>query len=251
MDTLKQEVLTVKGHIAILVRVPKEKTDKLAILCPGYLDTKDYPHLTDLAEKLGGIGYTAVSFDPTGTWESGGDIFDYTNTQYLEDIKNVLDFMLKQSSYQQILLGGHSRGGQVSILYAARDPRISKVLGVMPSSRESGKNPEDWKRKGFRISLRDVPGHSTKKEFKVPYAHMLDRNQFDVFEDVKNVHVPIILVAGELDEVVLPEDVKRIFDSANEPKQYICLKNIGHDYRQNPKEIELVNNRIVEVLQGK
>ncbi len=45
--------------------------------------------------------------------------------------------MLTKDKYTGILLGGHSRGGMVSLLYTARDNRISKVLGIMPSSDKS------------------------------------------------------------------------------------------------------------------
>ena len=42
----------------------------------------------DLGEKL---GYTVVRLQPTGTWDSEGDILDYTTTQYLVDVKHVLE----------------------------------------------------------------------------------------------------------------------------------------------------------------
>jgi len=250
MKIVRQKIPGTKGDIFALIYNPAETTDKLAVICPGYLDTKDYEHLTDLAKKLCGIGYSAVVFDPTGTWESGGDISDYTNSQYLDDIKTVLDFMLKQASYKKILLGGHSRGGQVSILYSARDPRISEVVAIMPSSSKTikGKRYEDWEKQGLAVSFRDIPGSSEKKEFRVPYSHVIDRKKYDVFEDVKKVNVPIVFVAGELDSIVLPEDVKRIYDLASEPKKYVLMNGIGHDYRQNSKEIEAVNRRIIEAL---
>ncbi|MBM3257492.1 MAG: alpha/beta hydrolase [Candidatus Liptonbacteria bacterium] len=90
---------------------PAGEASKLAILCPGYLDTKEYPHLIELAKTLAEKGYTSVRFDPTGTWESEGDIAEYTTSQFLKDIQSVLEYMLRERSYEHILLGGHSRGG--------------------------------------------------------------------------------------------------------------------------------------------
>ena len=241
-----------KGQkIATVILRPKTKTGKLAILCPGYLDTKDYEHLIELAKALTIKGYSVVRFDPTGTWESEGDISEYTNTQYLEDIKSVLEYMLKEGVYTHVLLGGHSRGGQLSLLYAARDPRVSVVVGTMPSSGRTFVGPryKEWKRDGVSVSLRDIPGSTEKREYRVPFSHVTDREKYDVVEDVKNICMPIIFIAGELDDTALPEYVKEIFDAANKPKTYILIKGVGHDYRFNPNEIKIVNEKILKALE--
>lgn len=247
----KVKIKNSKGeNIAALISYPEAQTDKLAILCPGYLDSKDYNGLLKLSEVLTNHGYTTVRFDPTGVWESEGDISDYTITQYLKDIKNVLEYMLNQKNYKHILLGGHSRGGQMSILYAARDSRISLVLAIMASSGPIiGQRREEWEKNGISISQRDLPDNRNEKiEFRVPFHHVLDRDQYDAVKDVKKIKTPIILVAGELDDIVPPEDVKEIFDSANEPKKLIIIPDIGHNYRFNLDEVKLVNDKIIEAL---
>jgi len=250
MNIAKTKIPSTKGNLAATINYPKKETDRLAILCPGYLDSKDYKHLVGLAGVLSKQGYTVVRFDPTGTWESEGGISDYTTTQYIDDIKNVLEYMLKQADYKQILLGGHSRGGMVSILYAARDPRISLVLGIMPSSGPmQGQRREKWKKAGISISSRDLPDNKNeKREFRVPFDHVLDRDQYDAIGDVREVEAPIVLVAGELDDLVLPGDVREIFNSANEPKRFLVIPGIGHDYRHNESEVAMVNEKILEQL---
>ena len=234
--------------LAAVVHRPQSITEKLAILCPGYLDTKDYDHLRMLAHDLADKGYTVVRFDPTGTWESGGSIAHYTTTQYLADVKSVLDYMLLEHPFTFVLLGGHSRGGMVSILYGAKDARISKIFAIMPSSGRSllGGKDKLWKEAGFKISTRDIPNSNEQKTFTVPYSHLQDRVQFDVVSVIKNIHVPITLVAGEMDSLVLPEDVKEFYEQANEPKKFILLDSISHSYRHSDEEIRKVNNYILE-----
>lgn len=245
-----------KGQkIAAVIHHPPTRTDKLAILCPGYLDTKDYEHLVELADVLSKKGYTAVRFDPTGTWESEGDIADYTTTQYLTDVRSVLEYMLKRSTFNHVLLAGHSRGGKISLLYAAKDPQISVVIGIMASSghlteEEKASDSEriNWEKEGFKVSRRDIPGSTEKREYKVPYSQRLDNDRYDAVIEAPNIQGRSILLAGELDDTVMPDVVKEIFDHAHEPKKYILLKGIGHDYRFNPKEIEAVNNEILKAL---
>lgn len=79
MKTVKKTIPSSKGNLAAVVHYPDLQTDKLAILCPGYLDSKDYKHLVGLSAALCDKGCTVVRFDPAGTWESGGEISDYTN----------------------------------------------------------------------------------------------------------------------------------------------------------------------------
>lgn len=252
MTENNQEVVKIKNslgkNIAAVIHHPELSTKQLAILCPGYLDTKDYLHMVELAKVLADIGYTVVRFDPTGTWESEGDISDYLTSQCLDDVKSILGYMLTRNNYTDVLLGGHSRGGMVSILYAARDSRISLVLGIMPSSGRSIMTTEkrnNWEKTGFNVSYRDIPGTAEQKEFQVPYSHLEDLGRFDDVEEVKNIHIPIILLAGEKDDIVLPEYVREIFDHALDPKtSFILLYGIDHDYRRVPPAIATVNEVI-------
>lgn len=254
LKIVKVKIPSSKGKLSVVIHYPEHETGRLAILCPGFLDSKDYKGLVGLSEVLSNEGYTVVRFDPTGTWESEGDISDYTTTQYLEDIKNVLEYVLSQASYKHVLLGGHSRGGQVSILYAARDKRISLVLGIMASSKHTmtGQRYKNWEKTGVSISSRDSPNNKDKKrEFRVPFSHVMDREKYDVMEDIKKIKVPIIIIAGELDKTCLPEHVKEIFDKANQPKHFLMISGIGHDYRHNSNEVELVNKQIIKLLKMK
>jgi len=244
-------VLSSKGNLAAVIHYPEKKTERLAILCPGYLDSKDYKGVVGLAEALSKHGYATVRFDPTGTWESDGTISDYTTTQYLEDIRNILEHMLRQAGYRHVLLGGHSRGGQVAFLYAARDPRISLVLGIMPSSKRTimDQRYEEWMKNGFSVSHRDLPNNKDQiKEFRVPVSHLDDHNRYDVIEDMKRIRVPVILVAGELDNTCRPEYVRKIYDAANEPKIFVVIPGIGHNYRHNDAEVKIVNDKLLKMV---
>lgn len=243
---------SINKNISAVIHFPKEKTDRLAILCPGFLDSKDYNGLLYLADALAEIGYTAVRFDPTGTWESEGDISEYTTTQYLKDVRSVKEYMLSNGSYNHILLGGHSRGGRVSLLYATQDPDISLVVGIMPSAtsiprgEDKKRSNDEWKDKGIQKVIRDVPGNEIeRRQFDVPYSFQEDSLKHDVFKEIKKLHIPLFLFAGGLDTIILPEEVKSIFDQANEPKKFMIIPGVGHDYRHNISEVKKVNGVII------
>jgi alpha-beta hydrolase superfamily lysophospholipase len=250
MNIENMRIPSTKGELSASVHHPESENDRLAVLCPGFLDSKDYRHLVILADRLCEEGFTVVRFDPIGVWESLGDISEYTMTQYLEDIRSVLEYMLHPGTYRQVLLGGHSRGGQMSILYAARDARITHVLGIMPSYGPiDGDRREEWERTGVCVSGRDVPGDENGKiEYRVPFGHVLDRDRYDVIEDLKKVHVPVLLFSGGQDDIVPSRIVEDIYDAANEPKCYVEIPEARHDYRFDESVIRAVNDVILERL---
>ena len=96
-------------------------SQKLAIVIPGRLDTKDYIHNTSLVDYLASRGYFALSFDPAGTWESPGDIDLYTTTNLIKSVNELIEFFGNKPT----LLAGHSRGGTIAMLAG---PKILTLL---------------------------------------------------------------------------------------------------------------------------
>jgi uncharacterized protein len=252
MSCEKKMIPGIKGLIASVIHHSGRKTKGLAIICPGYLDSKDHPHLIALADMLAEEGYVAVRFDPSGTWESEGDIFDYTTTQYLDDVRAILDEMLRTTAYRHVFITGHSRGGMISILSAARDPRITSVAAIMPSTSRTITGPkyEKWRTDGFSVSRRRLHADSVEREFRVPYSHVEDRARNDVPIEAERVHVPMLLLAGGTDDLVKPEFVKEIYTHANEPKTYLELPGMGHDYRYSESEVAMVNESVKQFLRS-
>jgi len=46
---------------------------------------------------------------------------------------------------------------------------------------------------------------------------------------VKSLHVPILIIHGEKDSIIVSQHGKEIFSSANEPKKLVLLPNCGHN----------------------
>lgn len=242
-----------KEKISIIINFPEIKTKKLAILCSGFLDSKDYAHLAGLAETSANKGYTVARFDAYGIWESDGTPENYTMTQYLSDLKILIEFMEKQGEYTHLLLGGHSKGGVIALYHACSDPRVSIVLAIMstyPFLKESNQHIIDkWKTLGQRLSKRDVPNSIEIVEMITPFSYVTDRGQYDLWAELPKLKVPLIMLAGSEDQLALPQDVKKLFDQAPEPKEFILVEGIGHDYRKHPEQITLVNSHIISALQ--
>jgi len=225
---------------------------KLAIILPGFLDSKDYPHLVDLDNEFKKLGFSTVRLNPTGTWGDEQNITKYSISQYLEDIDEVINQSGKQD---RIVLAGHSLGGTVAILYAASHENISTVIAIMSPATylrdENWQKIVKWQKDGFKISVRDLPGDkNVMKKFILPYDFIEDSKKYDVIKEILKFTGNMLLIAGEQDDCVTFDQIQEIYDHANQPKSLKLIRNIGHDYRHNKNEIKIVNKEVVDFIKS-
>ncbi|MDP1688552.1 MAG: alpha/beta hydrolase [bacterium] len=247
-----ESLIFIKERIATIIHKPEIEPKGLVILCAGYLDSKDYEHLSGLAKDLSKVGYIVVRFDSTGIWDSKGTIDQYTIPQQLEDIQDIIDYMFKEKTYNNVIIGGHSLGGFVALLYAASHPIITKTFAIMSpyalSRNINIKKTLRLENSGIRVSLRDVPGKNDKREFHVPFSNFEDASQYNLLNEVPKLKIPILFIAGEMDDVIPATKVELIFKNSNEPKKILVMKGMDHDYRHNLEQINLVNKEVINFL---
>ena len=228
---------------------------RLALLLPGYLDTKDYPDMRRAAEYLADRGYYAVSFDAPGTWESGGDIADYTISNYLRAV----DEVIAHFGNRPTLLMGKSMGGLVAQLAAARNTHVVATVAVVSPPKVAseqdgqlqavGKPAAAWQSSGTAHSERDLPGDPAQfRTFDVPYSFVEDASQYDTTSAVTELHIPKLFIAAEHDTLARSELVRHLYELAAEPKQFKLLPDAEHDYRRQPRSVEQVNHFVGEFL---
>jgi pimeloyl-ACP methyl ester carboxylesterase len=222
---------------------------KLAVVLPGFLDTKDHPHMRSHVDFLANHGSYALSFDPPGTLESEGDISLYTMTNWLKSIEELITHFDSRPTFTM----GTSRGGSMAMLAAIRDPRFFAFAAVMSKASYAPDaytiHPiDDWKQKGYQIFTPRVPGNpDQKKEFKVPYSAVEDTQQYNMLEALGALTKPKLFIEGTNDTTVKPEVVRAAYETAAEPKQLSAV-NSDHMYRRHPDVIKEVNHIVAEFL---
>ncbi len=233
-------------HFSLATYYQGDRTaQKIAIVLPGRLDTKDYPHMQSLVDFLAIQGYFALSFDPPGTWESPGSIDLYTTTNYLKAINEIIVHFGNRPT----LLLGHSRGGTLAML-ASSNAAVRGIVAIMASyGAPSPPRPEEIKI-GFQRTSRDVPGTSNaiqEKKFLLPLNYFTDGKKYDPIAVLRRCVKPKLLIYGVRDEFTNPERIKEIYATIPPPKMIHELDS-DHDYRWHPKIIKEVNTVIGKFL---
>lgn len=215
---------------------------KFALVLPGRLDTKDYPHMKSHVDFLSKKGYLAISFDPPGTWETSDDIKQYTMTNYLKAINELIEYFGNKPT----VLMGHSRGGTMAMLAGTRNSHVTYIITAMSRSNPN-RISENARLKGFEISYRDKPTGGEKK-FELPLSYFEDAAQYNPLEALSTCIKPKLFVAGKKDDVVPPDSVKKLFENAADPKEFYEI-DCGHDYRKIPEKISEINQVMESFLE--
>jgi pimeloyl-ACP methyl ester carboxylesterase len=192
-------------------------------------------------------GFLALSFDPPGTWESPGDITEYTTSNIIKAINELIEYFGNRPT----ILIGHSRGGANSMLVGTDNEHVTSYVAIMsgvgPSSVDLPKPGSDEP----VVSYRDLPPGSERtsvqKEFRLPVSYFRDQNSYDATEALKHSSKPKLFFYGTEDELVPEKVVRLYYDQAAEPKVLHELAS-EHDYRLHPEVIEEVNSTIRDFI---
>ena len=104
------------------------------VICHGFKGFKDWGFFPKLADRLAVAGFTAISFNFSGSGVSDGEAFDQPDrwahqrpSADLNDVQAVVDYAAQEGS-KWVGIIGHSRGGGLAVLHAARDERIRALV---------------------------------------------------------------------------------------------------------------------------
>lgn len=219
-----------------------ESSPKLAILMPGRLDTKDYVNFTDHAVFLSKLGYFVVVPDPPFSWDSPGELANYTTSNYLQAVHELIDHF----GNRETLLLGHSRGGAVAMLASTNKAVKGLVLINAAYGNPSPPRPEEIQN-GVLPEFRDLPPGNVRSEekirFDLPMTYFEDGAKHDPLGTLKSFSGAKLLVHATRDEFTKLETVKEIYASLTEPKMFLEI-DCTHDYRLFPEVIKSLDEAL-------
>jgi uncharacterized protein len=240
-------------RLASIVNYPdRDKKYPAVMILHGFTGYKEEAHLEGLAKTLSQNGFVVIRFDCSGSGDSEGSFEkDYSMSNYLEDIKCAYDYLQKQSfiDKDRISVVGHSMGGLLAIVFASLNQEVKTCVAI---SSPTILTDVDWLKAA--IERWEELGWFYKKlsrdnsNVKIPFSFVTDANKYDALIYVKKIHCPFLSVVGLVDDVVAPDDSRKIFKLANEPKELAEIAGAGHDYKKDSKLILKVNEKILVFL---
>lgn len=206
-------------------------TDKVVILCHGFLGSKDNWTNRTVADRLSELGIASLRFDFFGHGQSDGDLKDLLLTTLIAQTESVMALMRGQG-YRQIALLGSSFGGLVATLAAAKHSSLAALalrcpVGDFPAllRRQFGNaGIELWRRLGqVPPSVAPIPVH---------FRFFEDCERHNAHHAAQALRVPTILVHGDRDEVIPVTQSEELYRHIRAEKALHVIPGADHRFSQ-------------------
>ncbi|MGH7232727.1 MAG: alpha/beta hydrolase [Nitrospiraceae bacterium] len=221
------------GHsVAAILSTPSQATDRLAVLCHGFLSNKNSSTNKALTRLLNDQGIATLRFDFFGQGESEGPFEGITVDLALGQVLAALD-VARSKGYRRLGLIGSSFGGLVSILAASKRPDVSALGLKCPVADfpevlrlEFGQAGMDrWRQ---RNEIPDVTGGT--RPVRLPFAFYENCLGYDAYKAAGTITVPVLIVQGDCDDLVPLHQSRRLWEAVAVEKDLKILNGADHGF---------------------
>ncbi|GMJ07343.1 hypothetical protein like AT3G47590 [Hibiscus trionum] len=217
------------------------KSKEIVVLCHGFRSRKDYNTMTNLAAALEKEGISVFRFDFAGNGESEGS-FQYGNYyREADDLHAVIQHFSGENRVVSAILG-HSKGGNVVLLYASKYQDIRMVINVSGrydlkrgiAERLGEEFMETIKKDGYI----DVKNNTGGVEYRVTEEALMDRLGTDMREACLKIdkECRVLTVHGSADEIIPLEDALE-FAKIIPNHQIHIIEGANHGYTLHQTEL--------------
>lgn len=249
-----QKMITIrsgKNSLSGALHLPKYKkeTIPLLIFVHGFVGSKVGEHrlFVKAARYFTERGYGVFRFDFSGCGESDGDYASVTLTNQLKELEDVISYLslIRGIDRQRITLVGHSMGGAVASLTAAKDRRINQLILWSPVGSPyediAGILGPEVVHEITRQGMHDYHGFMVSKYF------LMDLKKHDPIKAVQSFSGPVHIIHAKADEQIsyqhaahYANSLNKRIDSERVREQYI--EQADHTFSSYSFEAELFAN---------
>ncbi|MEO8615751.1 MAG: alpha/beta fold hydrolase [Luteolibacter sp.] len=215
---------------------PGTRADALVILGHGLTGNKDRPQLVALATGLAARGWPCLRISYPGNGGSEGRFEDCCVTKEIGDLQSVLEMVPNDV---KVAYAGHSMGGAVGVLTAARDMRIFTLISLAGMTHTAA-----FVQREFSDV---VPGAGLMWDEE---EHPLTEKFVDDLKSIEStlhaaeaVIQPWLFIHGDADDLVPIQDSRDAYQAATCEKSFLEIPGGDHAFEEKdyPKIIDAVD----------
>jgi len=157
-----------------------------------------------LAAALNRIGLSVLLFDYRGY---GGNEGQPSEDGTAADARAAQSWLAAQPGVEKIVYFGESLGAAVAVGLAVEKPPAALIL---------------------RSPFTSLPDVGAMHYPWLPVRWLL-KDRYPSIDRISSVHVPVMVIAGDRDDIVPESLSRRLYEAANEPKRYVLVPGAGHN----------------------
>ncbi|MGD9727600.1 MAG: alpha/beta hydrolase family protein [Nitrospiraceae bacterium] len=229
-------------RIAAILATPDRPTDRLAVLCHGFLSHKNSTTNTTLTRLLNDRGIATLRFDFFGHGDSQGPFENITTTIGVAQATAALQEGISRG-FGRIGLVGSSFGGLVSILtashwpddHASRSERpplscLALKCPVVDFAEElrlefGPEGMAEWK---ATDTIPNILGGADR--IRLHYGFYEDSLELIAYEPARKIDAPTLVVQGDCDELVPLHQSRRLMESLAGTARLELLPGADHQF---------------------
>jgi len=213
------------------------------VICHGFKGFREWGFFPAVAGAVAARGHAAVSFDfshnglgADGVDFSALELFErHTLTREVDEIRMVLDALprLVPRRSKRIGLLGHSRGGGEAVLAAAEDRRVDALVtwaAIASVHRWSEEQLARW-RHGETV---EIVNARTGQAMPIGPQFLRDieenTERLDIRRAAARLTLPWLIVHGEADTSVSPDDARTLWDMAGDSAELLLIEDADHTF---------------------
>ncbi|KAI3814482.1 hypothetical protein L1987_14122 [Smallanthus sonchifolius] len=184
---------------------------EIVILCHGFQGTKEYSMMVELSFALEKQGISAFRFDFSGNGESEGT-FEFGNyRKEVDDLHAVTQHFTAANRVVSAIIG-HSKGGNVVVLYASLHHDIPTVVHVSGRYKMDRGIEErlgkDYLERAKKVGFIDIKSHAGEGSLRVAEESLMERLNTNMHEAGLKIDPDcrVLTVHGSADEIIPVED---------------------------------------------
>ena len=206
---------------------PDSKPHAFAIFAHVFTGNKSLSATRHISRALTQFGIGVLRFDFTGLGESEGNFADTNFSSNVDDLLSASQYLEENYEAPKILIG-HSLGGAAVIFASAQLPNIQAVATVGAPSEPAHvahllhDKLDDIEKKG--VADVSIGG----RKFTIKKQFLDDLQSKNMFEILRKLKKPILVLHSPQDSVVEIENAAKIYHAAHHPKSFVSLDGADH-----------------------
>src|SRR3989338_696812 len=194
---------------------PVNNPKAVIILIHGYGIPGGKTQMLGHSDYLYDAGYSTVLLDLRGYGKSEGNKITLGINEW-KDVEAVFDYIksLPENKNKKIGYLGISMGAATAVLSAGETHKGDFVIASVPYANFDSMFHSQIKVAGLPQIIYPLLKVSALIEFGKGYE------RFSPIAVIKDIKVPILLISAKQDEELNYQDAKKLYDSANQPKEY-------------------------------
>ena len=222
--------------VAGVLTTPPASTDRLVVLCHGFLSNKNSNTNRALNPRLIERGIASFRFDFLGQGESQGPFEQMTVTAALDQVRAAMD-LVTSMGYRRLGLVGSSFGGLIAILAASAAQEHGAALLALALKCPAPDFPEVLRLEFGEAGIDrwketdEIPNVSGGTEpIRLRFAFYIDSLAHDAYKAAEAIRAPVLIVQGEADEYVPLHQCRRLYDALQVEKRLEILPGADHEF---------------------